>query len=174
MFWSLEGDDFANKCNKGAYSLLKSAKKAMSDQIEYLNDQEAKRAEEEKYKECSESGIDAVIFLSQLKSLFEAANGKSHCAKRTQENFVRKAPGFSQITSAIQAASGDLEAARQTQISFLRNIESTIEGVPVLGHAKAAVHCALGQLEKCQEVALTATRTTLVAVAGVAGAVTGD
>lgn len=33
MFWSLEADDFANKCNKGEYSLLKAAKAAMSNPI---------------------------------------------------------------------------------------------------------------------------------------------
>lgn len=174
MFWSLEGDDIKNKCNKGEYSLMQSAKKAMSDEIVYQNYVEEQRAEEEKYKDCSESGVDAVAVLSQFKSFWEWANGKSHCAKRTQENFVRKAPIISQITSAVQAISGDMEAARQTQITFLKHLEEQIDGTPILGHVKAAVHCAIGQLEKCKEVSLAATRPVFVIAGGAAGAFAGQ
>lgn len=177
MFWSLEGDDYANKCNKGPYSLLKAAKDAMSNVIDYQNNEvkreEEKRKEEDKYKDCSESGADSVVIISQLKSAWEWLTGKSHCAKRTQERFVDTAPGISQIKSAVQAISGDSEGARQTQIKFLKNLESQIDGIPVLGHAKAAVHCAIGELDKCKEVALSATRPVLVVAGGVAGGVVG-
>lgn len=147
MFWSLEGDDFADECNKGKYSLLNSAKSAMSNVIDYENQQEEER---KKDAECSESSVDGVAILSQLKSLWEVMNGKAHCAKKTQENFSRKAPLISQIRSAVEAATGDLEAARQTQIAFLKNLEEMVDGTPGLGHAKAAIHCAAGELEKCK------------------------
>lgn len=160
MFWSLEGDDFRNECNRGENSLLESAKKAMSF--------------DEEDHDCSESGVDAVPVLSQIKSLWEWANGKSHCAKRTQEGFVRKAPIISQITSAVQAISGDEEAARQTQITFLKNVENQIDGVPIIGHVKAAVHCVIGQMEKCKEVSLSATRPVFVLAGGAAGAALGE
>lgn len=147
MFWSLEGDDFADKCNKGKYSLLSSAKAAMSNVIEYENEQEEQR---KKDAECSESSVDSIPIISQAKSFVEWASGKSHCAKKTQENFSRKAPIISQLRSAVEAATGDLEAARQTQIAFLKNLEEQVDGTPGLGHAKAAIHCAAGQLEKCK------------------------
>lgn len=92
---------------------------------------------------------------------------------------------------------GDLEAARQTQIAFLKNLEETVDGTPLLGHAKAAIHCAAGELEKCkvntslyiyrsftkqqfitivylfltQEVALKATRPVFAVAGGVAGGI---
>lgn len=147
MFWSLEGDDFADKCGKGKYSLLNSARAAMSNAVDYENHKEEER---KKDAECSESAVDGIAVLAQLKSLWEAITGKSHCAKKTQENFTRKAPIISQIRSAVEAATGDLEAARQTQIAFLKKFEEMIDGTPGLGHAKAAIHCAAGELEKCK------------------------
>lgn len=179
MFWSLEGDDFADKCNKGKYSLLKSAIAAMSNGIEYEN---KKGVEWEKdvesnngkkivrhgsshmynvkkivrhgashiFSECSESVVDGIPILSQAKSLYEWVWGKSHCAKKTQEDFTRKAPIISQVRSAIEALNGDLEEARQTQITFLKTLGQIVDGTPGLGHAKAAIHCAAGQIEKCK------------------------
>lgn len=150
MFWALEGDDFADKCKKGKYSLLNSAKKAMSGVIADGNEKELQRRKDAKDAECSESAVDGIVGISQLKSLWEAISGKSHCAKKTQEDFTKKAPIISQIRSAVEAATGDLEAARKTQIIFLKNLEETVDGIPGIGHAKAAIHCAAGQLEKCK------------------------
>lgn len=91
MFWSLEGDDFADECNKGKYSLLKSAKAAISNVIDYENQKEVERRKD---AECSESAVDGVAIISQLKSLWELITGKSHCAKKTQENFTRSTNHF--------------------------------------------------------------------------------
>lgn len=178
MFWSLEGDDYANECGNGKYSLLNSAVDAMSDTVDVLNrkkkieeDEEKIKQEEKRLREkCGESGVDAILIISQLKSLWELFTGHPECAKRTQINFSRRAAVISQLRSLVEwGILKDSDAARQTQIQFLKNVEETIEGIPVAGHIKAAVHCQLGQLEKCKEVALSASRTVFVVAGGIAG-----
>ena len=43
------------------------------------------------------------------------------------------------------------------------------EGTPVVGHITAGVYAATGDLKKAEEVAIEATKSTVVAAAGIAG-----
>lgn len=47
-------------------------------------------------------------------------------------------------------------------------MEENIKGIPVARHIKAAIHCGMGQLEKCKSVALSAMRPIIVVAGGVA------
>ena len=47
------------------------------------------------------------------------------------------------------------------------------EGTPVIGHVTAGVYAATGDLEKAEDVALGATKSTVIAAAGIAGAACG-
>lgn len=74
-----------------------------------------------------------------------------------------------QIKSAVEAASGDMEAARRTQEHFGKNLETAVDGTPVLGHVKGAIHIAAGEKERGEEILKSSTRTAAVIAGGVVG-----
>jgi len=106
---------------------------------------------------------DSLPVVSQVKSLVQVISGDEEAAKKTQENFIRTGIIASQINSAIVAANGDLEEARKIQEEFGAETVNTLEVLPVIGHGMAAGYAISGDLEKAENVALGATKSTVVA-----------
>lgn len=105
MFWSLEADDSANKCNKGKYSLLRSAKAAML----YTN------------------FIHKTPILSQTASAIQALSGDLEEARQSQITFLKQmanqideVSNHELITAAIICASGDWQKCKEASIIATR------------------------------------------------------
>jgi hypothetical protein len=82
--------------------------------------------------------------IAQLKSLVQVTIGDKKGALKTQERFVRECMLTSQIFSLIQSIKGDNEGAIKTQKMFLKATANMIDGIPVAGHVKGAIHYACG------------------------------
>lgn len=116
---------------------------------------------------------DSIPVVSQVKSLVQVISGDSDAAKRTQENFIRTAPVAAQINSLVHYVQGNNEEALKIQQEHGEAMLQLAEGTPVIGHVTAGVYAATGDLDKAEEVAIGATKSTVVAAAGIAGAVCG-
>eukprot|EP00092_Neocalanus_flemingeri_P038975 GFUD01042429.1.p1 GENE.GFUD01042429.1~~GFUD01042429.1.p1 ORF type:complete len:510 (+),score=178.90 GFUD01042429.1:68-1597(+) len=106
---------------------------------------------------------DSIPVVSQVKSLVQVIAGDQEAARKTQENFIRTGIIASQVNSAIAAANGDLEEARKIQEEFGKEAVNTLEVLPLIGHGMAAGYAIAGDLEKAEDVAIGATKSTVVA-----------
>jgi len=106
---------------------------------------------------------DSIPVVSQVKSLVQKINGDDSGARKTQENFIRTGIIASQVNSAILALQGHPEEARKVQEEFGEEALGTLEGLPVIGHAMSAGYAAGGDRAKAEEVAIGATKSTVVA-----------
>ena len=113
--------------------------------------------------------MDAIPFLSQTKSLFQAVCFDFDGARRTQENFSRQCPVVSQIRSACEWAQGDSKAARETQEQCLGFLSDVVDGIPAVGHVKGGIHYAFGDKDGGDKAMKSASRTTGVMGGGVVG-----
>ena len=62
---------------------------------------------------------NSIPIFSQLKSLFQAASGDLEGAKRTQDDFMDKAPVISQAVHAAKAVDFLAQAAGRSQVPVL-------------------------------------------------------
>lgn len=115
---------------------------------------------------------DSIPMVSQMKSAVQYAWGDKEGARETQANFLNTFPVVSQGKSAYEWWYGDSEAARETQFKFLQGASSFADGIPAVGHAKGAVHYALGDKESGDCSMKAASRTTGVIGGGVIGGLT--
>jgi len=106
---------------------------------------------------------DSIPIISQVKSLAQAIAGDMEGAKKTQEQIIRTGLIASQVNSAVVAIQGDHEEARKIQEEFGEETVVILEGTPIIGHAMSAGYAAGGDLDKAEQVALTATKSTVVA-----------
>ena len=114
-------------------------------------------------------GFDIIPGISQIKSVVQLAFGDKEGAKQTQENFLKECPIVSQVTSVVQLVSGDSEGAAETQKRCGKTLLKMADGIPVVGHAKGAIHYAFGDKEGGNNAMKSATRSTGVMAGGVAG-----
>ena len=68
---------------------------------------------------------------------------------------------------------GDDQEALKIQQESGKAMLQLAEGTPVIGHVTAGVYAAMGQTKKAEQVAIGATKSTVVAAAGIAGAACG-
>jgi len=115
------------------------------------------------------SMADFLPVVSQIKSAVQAVTGDKEGAVQTQYNFSRQCPVISQVRSLGELAFVSSAAAWQTQVEQGRVLNGLANGIPILGHAKSAVHYSLGQKEESLAAAKAATRTTAVVVGGLGG-----
>ena len=78
------------------------------------------------------------LVIAQFKSLVTCADKEG--ARKTQERFLRECLLISQIFSLVQSIKGDNEGARETQKICLKATANMIDGIPVAGHLKRAIH----------------------------------
>lgn len=103
---------------------------------------------------------DAVPLVSQLKSWAQGQRGEAEAAEQTRANFLKRCPVISQANSVYTAVvHKNREEAVDTQREFLKFASASVDKVPVLGHAKAWVHHALGDHQRGGE-AMTAAQTS--------------
>ncbi|KAL3837578.1 hypothetical protein ACJMK2_022926 [Sinanodonta woodiana] len=117
--------------------------------------------------------MDAVPFLSQIKSFAQWASRNSKGARETQMNFLKLCPVVSQGTSMVQAIAGNSEGARETQMQFLKGVNGMVDSVPGVGHVKGAVHYVFGDREGGDNAMKAASHTTGVIGGGVGGFIVG-
>jgi len=118
--------------------------------------------------------IEAVPIASQTKSLVQVIAGDQEGALKTQVKFSRECPIVSQVNSAVQAAMGDLvEAKRIQKEDFLGAMNNLVDAIPIIGHAKGAVHYAVDEEEEGDKAMKAASRTTGVMVGGLIGSAGG-
>ena len=117
--------------------------------------------------------VDSFPIISQFKSAVQAIGGDLEGAKRTQENFVDGCPVVSQVKAAVVAGTEGHEAARLQQEKFGKLMLDTIDGIPVAGHIKGAIHYAMGDNEMGEKCMVDATRGGVNLVAGAAGFMVG-
>ena len=116
------------------------------------------------------SYIDWLPVVSQVKSLIQVIGGDPEGAKQTQENFSRQMPIVSQARSTVEKAMGNFEEARKTEEQFAFDfLEPTVNKMPVIGHVKGAVHMAVGDTKRGEEILKEATKSGLIAVGGTLG-----
>lgn len=73
----------------------------------------------------------------------------------------------------MQVLAGDVDGAIDTQKKCGKALLRTADGIPVLGHAKGAIHYVCGDKEGGDKAMMSATRTTSVMGAGAAGFLVG-
>ena len=117
--------------------------------------------------------LNSIPVISQVKSLVQVIGGDVDGARQTQNDFINKGIVASQVKSLVHAIQGDNEAARETQRAFGGDLLQFAENTPVVGHITSGVHAIMGDQERARKVALGATKSTVVALAGAAGAVCG-
>ncbi|CAL2036653.1 unnamed protein product [Caenorhabditis brenneri] len=117
--------------------------------------------------------VNTIPVVSQAKSLVQLATGDVDGAAETQEKFIHECVGVSQVTSLVYLAAGEAEKAGETQVRCGKTLSNFADGVPVVGHAKGAVHHILGDHEGGNKALVAATRTTGVMAGGAAGLLVG-
>ena len=113
--------------------------------------------------------IDSIPILSQTKALVQVISGDVDGAEETMTNFAETGIIASQVTSLVHAMDGDMEEARRVQEKFGKGMESLSESLPGVGHIKGAVHHALGQHDKGNQVFKSASGSVLTIPAAVGG-----
>ena len=103
--------------------------------------------------------MDWIPVLSQTKSLFQVICGDAEGAKQTQENFLKTCPVLSQGTSLVQLIAGDPDGALETQKAFGKTVSGVVNGIPVVGHVKGAIHYACGDNEGGHQAMKSSSRT---------------
>ncbi|KAM9307388.1 uncharacterized protein KZ484_000717 [Pholidichthys leucotaenia] len=113
--------------------------------------------------------MDAIPVLSQVKSLVQAVCGDTEGAAKTQENFVRKCPVVSQAVALGVLIAGDEDEAEKIFKEGLETIGDFVDGTPVVGHVKGAIHYACGDKTGGDRAMKSASRTTGAMAGGVGG-----
>lgn len=113
--------------------------------------------------------IDSIPVVSQAKSLVQVIFGDAKAAKETQENFARTGIVVSQFNSLGQTIAGYPDEARKIQEEFGKELVSVGESFPVVGHAMSAGYAIAGDTKKAEQVALGATKSTVVTLGAIAG-----
>ncbi|KAF1763166.1 hypothetical protein GCK72_011432 [Caenorhabditis remanei] len=116
---------------------------------------------------------NTIPVVSQVKSTIQLVTGDVEGAARTQERFFHEGIGVSQLTAVAYAATGNVKKAEETFDRGMNTISSAVDGIPVVGHVKGAVHYAMGDGDKGDRSMLSASRTASVMVGGAAGFVVG-
>lgn len=116
---------------------------------------------------------DSIPLISQVKSLVQVIGGDAAAARKTQENFARQGILVSQLNSLGQSIAGNNREAERIQEEFGKAQFDLAKSLPVVGHGIAAGYAIGGDTEEAENIALGATKSTLIAVAGAAGAVCG-
>jgi len=106
---------------------------------------------------------------SQLKSLTQVSFGDAEGARRTQENFSRQCPVVGQIRLVTEAAIGDTDGANETARQQQEFYAGFLDSVPVVGHAKGAIHYACGDKEGGDNAMKAASRSTGSVIGAIAG-----
>lgn len=88
--------------------------------------------------------MNSIPIVTQLKSAVLALSGDMEGARSTQIEFAQTCLFISQITSLVYSIKGNNQEARNVQKRFLRNAGNMVNGIPVVGHMKGAVHYSLG------------------------------
>lgn len=108
-----------------------------------------------------------------MKSLVQYVAGDAAGAKQTQRVFMNECPGVSQFKSFKQWKEGDQLGAMITQAKFINatkeNVVCILNGTPVIGHAKAMAHYAMGNPVEGNKAMKAATRTTGIISGGTIG-----
>lgn len=110
---------------------------------------------------------DVIPGASQLKSLFQLAMGDHSGAAKTWTNFLNEGVGTSQARSAFHLVTGDSGKAWDIQKKFASNLEGLVDGAPLLGHIKGAVHLMAGDKEHGWNAIKSATTSTGTMLGGV-------
>lgn len=71
------------------------------------------------------------------------------------------------VNSLVHAIKGNNEEARRIQEEFGKTSLNLLESFPVVGHAMSAGYAIAGDAEKAAQVALSATKSTVVVAAGI-------
>ncbi|EFP10470.1 hypothetical protein CRE_22945 [Caenorhabditis remanei] len=116
---------------------------------------------------------NTIPVVSQVKSAVQLVPGDVEGAARTQERFFHEGIGVSQVTAAVYAVTGNAKKAEETFDRGMSAFSSTVDGIPVVGHMKGAVHYAMGDDKKGDRSMLSASRTTGVMAGGAAGFLVG-
>lgn len=77
------------------------------------------------------------------------------------------------MVSVLQLVTGDVDGAIETQQRFVDGVSRTVDGIPIVGHAKAVIHYACDDTEGGDRAMMSATRTTQVMAAGAVGFLAG-
>lgn len=112
---------------------------------------------------------DWIPIYSQTKAFVQLLAGDSDGAKRTTKNFVRTCPVVSQTFSLIQLVDGDPEGTRETFKQCIDTMGGVVNGIPVIGHIKGAVHYLAKDDEGGAAAMKAASHSTAVTVGGAMG-----
>jgi hypothetical protein len=116
---------------------------------------------------------DQIPVISQAKSLVQYVAGDKIGAMQTHRTFMNECPGVSQVKSYMQWKDGDQLGAMITQAKFFNatkeSVVCIINGTPVVGHAKAMAHYAMGDYESGNAAMKAASRTVGVITGGTVG-----
>jgi hypothetical protein len=107
---------------------------------------------------------DALPGVAQLKSTALENHGEVEAAERTRRNFSARCPGVSQAQSLYEAIAEDRHKAVERQREFVEFAGSTMDKVPLLGHAKGLVHHAVGDHHRGEQALDRANRSVTVSV----------
>ncbi|KAM9306728.1 uncharacterized protein KZ484_000120 [Pholidichthys leucotaenia] len=113
--------------------------------------------------------MDVIPVLSQVKSLVQVVCGDTEGAAKTQKNFVRKCPVVSQTVALGALIAGDEDEAEEIFKEGLETIGDFVDGTPVVGHVKGAIHYACGDKTGGDKAMKSASRTTGAMAGGVGG-----
>ncbi len=98
--------------------------------------------------------------VSQIKSVFQLVTLDFDGAVATQKEFFQKCPIVSQVTAGVQLAVGEKDAAKKTWDQGLGTVNGVVNGIPVVGHVKGAIHLMCDDQEGAIAAFKSSTRTT--------------
>lgn len=116
---------------------------------------------------------DSIPVVSQSKSAFQAFCGDTKGARQTQFNFFKGCPIVSQIGAVGAAVTGNAEYAKESQMYFVNNLSIMVDSIPVVGHAKGAIHYIYGDKEGGDNAMKASSRTVGVIGGGIGGFIVG-
>ena len=98
--------------------------------------------------------INSIPVISQAKSLFQVIVGDEKGAQKTQEEFLRTGIIASQINSLVHSINGNNAEALKIQKEFGSTAENIVNGLPVVGHIKGAIHILANDEERGKQIIL--------------------
>lgn len=113
------------------------------------------------------------MLFGPVKAGFEALCGDTDGANETMDKFTKTNPLVMPVRLGVGLVTGNTDDAKDTLKTFGNSVGNMACATPVLGHTIAAGYGIARDKEKAERIFKQATRTTVVAAAGIIGSAAG-
>lgn len=113
------------------------------------------------------------MLFGPIKAGFQVLCDDEDGARETMDKFTKTNPLVMPVRLGVELVSGNTDDAEDTLKTFGNSVGNMACATPVLGHTIAAGYSLAGKEEKAERIFKQATRTTVVAGAGIIGSAAG-